>query len=175
VILAGTHCGLMFAAANRDPRKWTDPDRFDFKRDLRSQLGWGYGIRSCVGRTLAQLEADALLGALIERIDRFEAAGDPQWRITTFSPWRMANPKICLTRSRTWMAVAGAPRSTIALQSPRRSSGVISVSSRLRHLGSNSRFQIDRRIARVLSAIGAFWNPVSPNSPKLLASLMRRF
>jgi len=83
VIPAGTRCGLLFAAANRDPRKWNEPDRFDIKRDLRGQVGWGYGIHSCVGRTLAQLEADALLGALIRHVDRFEAAGDPEWWITT--------------------------------------------------------------------------------------------
>ena len=83
VIPEGTRCGLMFAAANRDPRKWEDPDRFDIQRDLKGQLGWGYGIHSCVGRTLAQLEAEALLGALIKTVDRFEAAGDPEWWITT--------------------------------------------------------------------------------------------
>jgi cytochrome P450 len=83
VIPAGTRTGLLFAAANRDPRKWPDPERFDIKRDLRGQVGWGYGIHSCVGRTLAQLEADALFGALIKRVDRFEAAGDPEWWITT--------------------------------------------------------------------------------------------
>ena len=83
VLPAGTRCGLMFAAANRDPRRWADPDRFDIRRDLRGQLGWGYGIHACVGRTLAQLEAEALFGALIRRIDRFEAAGDPQWWLTT--------------------------------------------------------------------------------------------
>ena len=83
VIPAGTRCGLLFAAANRDPRKWPDPERFDIKRDLRGQVGWGYGIHSCVGRTLAQLEADALFGALIDHVDRFEAAGDPEWWITT--------------------------------------------------------------------------------------------
>jgi cytochrome P450 len=83
VVPAGTRCGLMFAAANRDPRKWADPDRFAIRRDLRGQLGWGYGIHSCVGRTLAQLEADALFGALIPRVDRFEAAGDPEWWVTT--------------------------------------------------------------------------------------------
>jgi cytochrome P450 len=83
VIPAGTRCGLMFAAANRDPRKWADPDRFDIRRDLRGHVGWGYGIHSCVGRTLAQLEADALLGALIRHVDRFEAAGDPEWWVTT--------------------------------------------------------------------------------------------
>lgn len=83
VIPAGTRCGLLFAAANRDPRKWDEPERFDIRRDLRGQLGWGYGIHSCVGRTLAQLEADALFGALIDRVDRFEAAGAPEWWITT--------------------------------------------------------------------------------------------
>ncbi len=83
LIPAGTRCGLLFAAANRDPRKWDDPERFDIKRDLRGHVGWGYGIHSCVGRTLAQLEAEALFGALMERVDRFEAAGDPEWWITT--------------------------------------------------------------------------------------------
>ncbi len=83
VIPEGTRCGLLFAAANRDPRKWSEPERFDIKRDIRGQVGWGYGIHSCVGRTLAQLEADALLGALIKHVERFEAAGDPSWWITT--------------------------------------------------------------------------------------------
>jgi cytochrome P450 len=92
VIPAGTRCGLMFAAANRDPRKWPEPERFDIRRDLRGQLGWGYGIHSCVGRTLAQLEADALLGALIRHVDRFEAAGDPQWWITTIGHGPAALP-----------------------------------------------------------------------------------
>ena len=82
-IPAGTRCGLLFAAANRDPRKWADPDRFDITRDLRGHVGWGYGIHSCVGRTLAQLEVDALLGALLKKVDRFEAAGEPGWWITT--------------------------------------------------------------------------------------------
>jgi hypothetical protein len=52
---------------------------------------------------------------------------------------------------------------------------VISVSSLVRHLGSSSRSKIDRRIARVLSAIGAAVSHFSPNSPKLFASRSRRF
>ena len=83
VIPKGERCGLMFAAANRDPRKWTDPDRFDIRRDLRGNLGWGYGVHACVGRTLALLEADALLGALIKHIERFEPAGEPEPWMTT--------------------------------------------------------------------------------------------
>jgi len=83
VIPAGERCGLMFAAANRDPRKWTEPDRFDIRRDLRGSLGWGYGIHACVGRTLALLEAEALLGALVRHIERFEPAGEPEPWMTT--------------------------------------------------------------------------------------------
>ena len=79
----GERCGLLFAAANRDPRKWPQPDRFDIKRDLRGHLGWGYGIHACVGRVLALLEADALLAAIIRHIERFELAGEP-------TPWMSA-------------------------------------------------------------------------------------
>jgi cytochrome P450 len=83
IIPRGERCGLMFAAANRDPRKWPDPERFDIRRDLRGHLGWGYGIHACVGRILALLEADALLGALIEHVERFEPAGEPEPWMTT--------------------------------------------------------------------------------------------
>lgn len=79
----GTRCGLLFAAANRDPRRWPEPDRFHISRDLRGHVGWGFGIHSCVGRVLAQLEADALFGALIKRVAGFEAAGEPEWWMTT--------------------------------------------------------------------------------------------
>lgn len=83
VIPEGTRVGLMFAAANRDPRKWADPDRFDINRDLRGSVGWGYGIHMCVGKALAQLEADALLGELIKHVERFEPAGEPEPWMTT--------------------------------------------------------------------------------------------
>ena len=83
VIPTGERCGLMFAAANRDPRKWAEPERFDIRRDLRGNLGWGYGIHACVGRTLALLEAEALLGALIKHIESFEPAGEPEAWMTT--------------------------------------------------------------------------------------------
>jgi cytochrome P450 len=83
VIPKGERCGLMFAAANRDPRKWKDPDRFDIRRDHRAHLGWGYGVHACVGRVLALLEAEALLGAIVKNIERFEAAGEPEPWMTT--------------------------------------------------------------------------------------------
>jgi cytochrome P450 len=83
VIPAGERCGLMFAAANRDPRKWLRPDEFDVSRDNRGHLGWGYGVHACVGRILAGLEADALLGAVANHIQSFEPAGEPEPWMTT--------------------------------------------------------------------------------------------
>jgi cytochrome P450 len=83
VIPKGERCGLMFAAANRDPRKWAQPDRFDVLRDNRGHLGWGQGVHACVGRVLAGLEADALLGAVARHIQSFETAGEPEPWMTT--------------------------------------------------------------------------------------------
>lgn len=80
---AGQRVGLMFAAANRDPRAWADPDRFDAERDVRKSIGWGYGVHACVGRTLAQLEANVLLGEIARRVARFEPAGEPEPWMTT--------------------------------------------------------------------------------------------
>ena len=83
VIPAGTRCGLMFAAANRDPRQWSEPDRFDVRRSNLHSLGFGYGLHACVGRVLALLEAEALLAAVVRTVTRFEAAGEPQPWMTT--------------------------------------------------------------------------------------------
>jgi hypothetical protein len=80
VIPAGTRCGLMFAAANRDPRFWERPDAYDAGRDLRHSLGFGYGVHACVGRTLALIEASALLGAIVREVESIEIAGD-------YEPW----------------------------------------------------------------------------------------
>jgi len=80
---AGERVGLMFAAANRDPRAWPDPDRYQISRDLKKQVGWGYGVHACVGRALAQLEAHVLLTEIARHIDRFEMAGEPEPWMTT--------------------------------------------------------------------------------------------
>jgi cytochrome P450 len=83
VIPAGSRCGLMFAAANRDPRFWDAPDDYRFDRDNRHSMGWGYGVHGCVGRTLAQMEASALLGAIVDQVESIELAGDYQPWMTT--------------------------------------------------------------------------------------------
>ena len=80
VIPEGTRCGLMFAAANRDPRFWNEPETYKLGRDTKHSLGWGYGVHACVGRTLAQMEATALLGAIVRDVAAVEIAGD-------YVPW----------------------------------------------------------------------------------------
>ena len=70
---------LMFlGAANRDPRRWDNPDVFDLRRDPSGHVGFGMGIHQCVGQHVARLEAEALLNALLDRVRRVELAKPPQ-------------------------------------------------------------------------------------------------
>jgi cytochrome P450 len=71
---------LLFGAANRDPRHYPDPDRFDVARNPADHLGFGTGIHFCLGAHLARLEAEVVLRLLTERIARIELAGEPRWR-----------------------------------------------------------------------------------------------
>jgi len=69
---------LMFlGAANRDPRRWADPDRFDLSRDPSAHVGFGMGIHQCVGQHVARLEAETLLTAMATRIRTITLAGTP--------------------------------------------------------------------------------------------------
>ncbi len=69
---AGTRVALLYGAANRDPRKYPDPARFDITRRPSDQLAFGHGEHACVGMNLARLEMSALLGQLADRVSRFE-------------------------------------------------------------------------------------------------------
>jgi 4-methoxybenzoate monooxygenase (O-demethylating) len=68
---------LSVGAANRDPRKWTDPDTFDIARNTKGHVGFGAGIHGCVGQLIARLEVETLLTALADRVERIELAGEP--------------------------------------------------------------------------------------------------
>lgn len=67
---------LMFlGAANRDPRRWTDPDRYDITRKTSGHVGFGSGIHMCVGQLVARLEGEAMLGALARKVATIEISG----------------------------------------------------------------------------------------------------
>jgi cytochrome P450 len=67
-----------FGAANRDPRAWNEPDRFDITRKVAKNVAFGAGIHFCVGAMLARLEAEILLTAMARRIKTIAPAGAPQ-------------------------------------------------------------------------------------------------
>jgi cytochrome P450 len=69
---------LLLGAANRDPRRWENPDRFDIHRNAAGHVGFGFGIHACVGRMIARLEGDVVLRALAERVTTIELDGQPR-------------------------------------------------------------------------------------------------
>lgn len=82
-IPAGKPVLVVLGAANRDPRRFPDPDRFDIRRDARGHLAFSHGIHHCLGAPLARLEASIALGSLLERCPGLRLATDPAaltWR-----------------------------------------------------------------------------------------------
>ena len=65
----------MLASANRDPRKWPDPDRYDVQRRPSGHMALGSGIHGCVGQAVARLEGEVVLTALAKRVKAIEVAG----------------------------------------------------------------------------------------------------
>lgn len=64
---------VLYGSANRDERRWTEPETFDVHRNgAGEQLSFGYGAHACVGMNLARMEISALLIALSKRVRRFE-------------------------------------------------------------------------------------------------------
>jgi cytochrome P450/ferredoxin-NADP reductase len=76
-IPAGKRVIVIYASANRDARKFPDPDRFDVTRDVHDHLGFGQGVHMCMGMHLARREIILLLEALRRRVERFELLGEP--------------------------------------------------------------------------------------------------
>ncbi|HEY0813091.1 MAG TPA: cytochrome P450 [Pseudonocardia sp.] len=76
-LAAGDRVMLLYGSANRDPRRWSEPDRFDITRSARGHLAFGHGIHVCPGAHLARFEAIAVLTAMARRVDRLELADAP--------------------------------------------------------------------------------------------------
>ena len=77
VIPEGARIMLMYGSANRDERRFADPDQFDVRRDARAQLSWGSGPHLCGGLHLAKLEMEVMVEALLDHCTVLEA-GRPE-------------------------------------------------------------------------------------------------
>ncbi|WP_282950072.1 MULTISPECIES: cytochrome P450 [unclassified Sphingopyxis] len=78
----GAMVQLRYAAANRDPAKYPDPDRFDIERaNARSHLAFGKGIHMCVGNMLSRKEMAVAYTELLTRLADFRVADGhvPSW------------------------------------------------------------------------------------------------
>lgn len=71
----------LIGSANRDERKFPDPDRFDITRNAEGHLAFIIGIHYCLGAQLARLEAKAALTALLSRFPRLVRQGQDLPRI----------------------------------------------------------------------------------------------
>jgi cytochrome P450 len=71
---------VLLGAANRDPARFTEPDRLDVARDEGPALSFATGIHFCLGAHLARLEAAELFTRLLRRFPHLELTGPPQRR-----------------------------------------------------------------------------------------------
>lgn len=72
---------LFLGAANRDPRRWEWPSRFDITRRTGGHVGFGMGVHGCLGMAVARMQGEILLGELARRVSTVELAGAPVWRL----------------------------------------------------------------------------------------------
>jgi cytochrome P450 len=67
---------LLLGSANRDPRVFPEPDRYDIDRDTSKLISFGAGRHFCLGAALARLEARVVLRLIAERVADYDVDGD---------------------------------------------------------------------------------------------------
>jgi cytochrome P450 len=82
-VRAGNVMVLLTAAANRDERRFADPDRFDVHRKTEHHLAFGYGVHFCLGSHLARLEGRIALEEVLARFPTWEVDWDHAVRAHT--------------------------------------------------------------------------------------------
>lgn len=89
VVPAGSVVIVGIAAANRDPRRFAEPDRLDLAREDNRHLAFGHGTHHCLGAALARLEGQVAIGALLRRFPEIRLAGaDDELRWLPFPVFR---------------------------------------------------------------------------------------
>jgi cytochrome P450 len=81
IIPEGSKVLLFSAAANRDPSRWPDADRFDITRNASGHVAFGYGAHQCLGQIVARQDAEVGLDALRARVAQIRLAGPTRRRL----------------------------------------------------------------------------------------------
>ena len=79
----GAELAVLTGAAGRDSARYQNPDIFDIGRPMQSHLGFGFSLHSCLGVTLARLEAEVVLSRILDRID-YRIAGEVRYGAFSF-------------------------------------------------------------------------------------------
>ena len=74
---------LLYGAANRDPRQFDDPERFDVRRSFDQHVSLGYGIHFCLGASLARMEGRVALEEVLRRRPEWTVDHDTAVRLHT--------------------------------------------------------------------------------------------
>jgi cytochrome P450 len=73
----GTYLTLCIGAANRDPAAFPEPERFDITRAPNRHLAFAAGAHACAGMSVARLEAQIAIQAIVQRFPQLQLAGSP--------------------------------------------------------------------------------------------------
>jgi cytochrome P450 len=92
-IPAGAVVMSILGSANRDERKFEEPERFDVKRNPREHLAFGHGPHFCLGAPLARLEARIALEALLPLLPRLQVADDELNQVALVDSIQLRGPK----------------------------------------------------------------------------------
>jgi cytochrome P450 len=78
-VAEGADVALLLGAANRDERKYQDPDTYDMFRQVRQHVGFGFGVHVCLGMHLARMESRVAINTLLDRLGPFtlDPAAEP--------------------------------------------------------------------------------------------------
>lgn len=76
-IAEGADIALLLGSANRDERKYKNPDQFDMFREMRQHVGFGFGVHVCLGMHLARMESRVALNTLFDRLSDLRLDPEP--------------------------------------------------------------------------------------------------